>query len=78
MSAPSERQMGFQLDSRENGQVLTIGNDVRFALAVKDALAAHFPCSYWSTTPIILATLPLPATSADLAEFARTLKKNHL
>ena len=78
MSEPIETQLCFSVSSIEFGQVFTLGNDVRFALAVKDALGQYFPASYWSVNPVILASLPLPATGKDLAAFAKDIKKNQV
>lgn len=78
MSEPRESQLCFAISSIEHGQVFSLGNDVRFALAVKDAMGQYFPTSYWSVSPVILSALPLPATGKDLAEYAKDLKKNQV
>lgn len=70
-------QLCFSVTCQEQGQVFTVGNDVKFALAVKDALQHHFPCSYWSVSPIVVCALPL-GRNQDLEGFADEVKKNQV
>ena len=70
-------QMCFSVTCQEQGQVFTVGNDVKFALAVKDALQHHFPCSYWSVSPVLVSAMAMGG-NGDLDGFAREVKKNQV
>lgn len=67
----------FSVTCQEQGQVFTVGNDVKFALAVKDALQQHFPCSYWSVSPVIVSACAMGG-NGDLDGFSRDAKQNQM